>query len=107
MRTPAVQALCAQMWDLRERGELRPLVAGGLSRALITAAAQDVESVPDYEPTDDHRLHWAFEVLRAVARREKKRPEAIAELEATAEFLLDRQEAVVPSGKVLAAGGDR
>lgn len=102
-KSPIVQEFCTGLWDIRAAGRLKADAVGKLSRLLINAAAEDMAVRPDYEPLSDLRFLWAMGVLDAARRREPV-PKASGDLEAMAAFSLEREEAVVVSGKDLAAG---
>ena len=103
MRSPNVQEFCQKLWDLRESAATCLPCGATISRMLALAVSDDVLLRPTFDPEEDRRVAWCREVAAARRLRPQARPEARAELEATAAYQLDRQEIEV-TGKDLAAG---
>lgn len=104
MKTPAIQEMIQEIWDLRQERRLNREVASEVSRRLVLAAGRDVREWPDYVPAFDGRLAWAMEVLDAT-RGGASYPKASGDSEALVAFLLRREgEEPERCGRDLAAG---
>lgn len=99
----AVGGFCTQLLRMRSKSLSPHSVAEG-ARLLALAVADEVKSLPSYNPLEDRRVTWANEVLGALMRGEKI-PRASAPLESTIEYMIG--DAPRLCGKDMAAGGDR
>lgn len=101
MKTPRVQEVCLRIWDLR--GETyyarrsSPLAERDLARELGMAVGEDLRDFPKYDWTQDRRVEWAMELLRAAGQG--REPKASAELEAVGGMLLGRDGELVVGGR--------
>lgn len=104
MKTPAIQEMIREIWDLRMERRLNRDTAAEISRNLVLAASADVREWPEYVPAYDGRLTWALEVLDAT-RGGSSYPKASGDSEALVAFIL-RLEGEEPerSGRDRAAG---
>jgi hypothetical protein len=99
VKSEAVKAFCQGLWDARSGGP-PPRSCEDLSRALATATAEDVAACKGYDPEADQRVLWARDIIAEMRRKPLRRPSANGDLEATAQWLLERMP--TPSGKALA-----
>jgi hypothetical protein len=103
--TTNVQDLARQVWDARERNELRWDSARMISRATALAMAADVRECEVYDPETDIRVRWLREMsadLRGGAKW--RRPRASTEAEYGVMFVLGRLEEPEMGGKDRACG---
>jgi ubiquinone biosynthesis protein UbiJ len=97
-REGPVWQFCEWLWKLRREGTTAVSVTK-ISRELALACANQVRVMEDYDPEADNKVKWARGVVAAIRRGERP-AKAAPELEAAVEFMM------IPSGKMLAAGGD-
>lgn len=104
MKTPAIQKMTREIWNLRSERRLNRDTAAEISRKLVLAASADVREWPEYVPAYDRRLTWALDVLDAT-RGGVICPKASGDSEALVAFLL-RPDGEEPerSGRDRAAG---
>jgi hypothetical protein len=102
-KSEAVDLLVRALWSVREGrgGRIERTAVKTWGRMLAEAVQADARADGSFSPEVDRRVLWAREVLAAAVRGES-RCWAVAELEATIEYLLG----MVPErcGKDLAAG---
>jgi hypothetical protein len=96
-REGPVWRFCEWLWKLRREGATA-VTATRISRELAMACANQVRVMEDYDPEADNKVKWARDVVAAIRRGERPAL-AATELEAAMEFMM------IPSGKLLAAGG--